>query len=111
MSNSDTLLNAIDTLGRELDRNQPGFGAAPRPRSQTLYWVRDQICPRRAAIKRIASGDGTEIAALMIDAIVSAFTGLPWVGAQISRIVVRWGIDKFCEDPQIGLQNGENPGA
>lgn len=99
---------ALLEVERELGMSAPfgGKDLSPKSRFQhVLLAVRGYLCDQKGTIKAKLNSDGGSLALVIGDVLMSTISGIPVPIATISSRIAKVGLDLFCVDPSVILDN------
>lgn len=100
--------DALLEVEKELGISPPlgGNDLSPRSRFQhVLIAIRGYVCEQKETIKAKLNSDGGSLALVVGDVLMTAVSGVPVPMITISSRIAKVGLDLFCADPGVILDD------
>lgn len=82
---------------------RPPIGASELPLAArfraVLLDLKSRLCSRRDAIRERMDSDGSELATVIADTLLSSLSQVPLPVATVSKRIAAIGLDRFCRQP------------
>ena len=99
---NSALADALDQLEKELELAPPrgALGLPPTIRyASVLTALNARLCPHSSVLLAQMESRATEATTILVDAILSYVTALPFVATTVGRCIALYGLKRFCETP------------
>lgn len=98
-----TIKEALASLEEELNITLP-IGATNLPPAirfrSVLMYLKERLCPHKVQIRAHVDSDGSELATVIADTLLSALASIPLPVATVAKRLAMIGLDRFCDEPE-----------
>lgn len=72
--------------------------------SMIILEIKKRICPKRQQIMQGLKTEGMQLFTVVVDALLSFVTQLPLIAASIAKYICTVGLEKFCQQPMLLIE-------